>query len=74
VFLIVDIAHDRHEREKKWNVICGRYGILGVIDEFSKDGMKQSWWQGWGETGGAITWNACILLLRVMELLGIPSV
>ena len=74
VFLIVDISHDRHERVKKWNVICCRYGVLGVIDEFSKGGMKQGWWQGRGETREAISWNACILLLCVVELVGIPSV
>jgi len=54
VFLIVDIPHDRHERVKKLNVICCRYAVLGVINEISKDGMEQSWWQGCGETGGPI--------------------
>jgi len=36
--------------------------------------MEQGWWKGCGETGGAIAWDACILLLCVVELLGIPSV
>jgi hypothetical protein len=74
VFLIVDIPHDRHECVKKLHIICCRYGVLGIIDELSKDGMKQDWWQSCGETGGAIAWNVCILLLGVVELLGISSV
>lgn len=75
VLHFVDIRHGLHEFKKKRNIVRRRHIVLGVINEFPKNGMEQTQRQCRGETVGPIAWNVLIgLVLSEEEILRFPTI
>ena len=74
VLQFVDIRHGLHKFKKEQNIVRRQHIVLGVINEFPKNGMEQTQRQCCGESIGPITWNVLIrLALSWEEIFRFPT-